>query len=108
MIYELRIYEALPGRLPALHARFKTHTLALFEKHGIKQVGFWTTYVGPSNNTLTYILVWESLEERQRVWDAFGTDPAWIEARTNSERDGPIVARVESMFLKPTEYSALQ
>ncbi len=108
MVYELRIYEALPGKLPALHNRFRTGTLKLFEKHGIRQVGFWTTYVGPSTNTLTYILQWEDLAERQRRWDAFTTDPEWHTVRADSERDGPLVARVQSMFLQPTDYSALQ
>jgi hypothetical protein len=108
MIYELRIYDAVPGKLPALHARFKNGALPLFEKHGIRPIAFWTTYVGPSTNTLTYILQWNDLGERQRVWDGFSSDPAWLAVRTESERDGPLVERVQSMFLKPTEYSALQ
>ncbi len=108
MIYELRVYEAMPGKLPALHARFKSNTLSLFAKHGIQPVGFWTTYVGPSTNTLTYLLQWDDLGERQRRWDAFSSDPDWHTARAESERDGPLVAHVQSMFLKPTDYSALQ
>ncbi len=77
MIDELRIYEALP----ALHERFRTGPLKLFEKHGIRQLGFWTTSVGPSTNTLTYILQWEELTERQRRWDAFTVDPDWHAVR---------------------------
>ncbi len=108
MVYELRIYEALPGKLPALHTRFRTGTLKLFEKHGIRQLGFWTTYVGPSSNTLTYILQWEDLAERQRRWDAITMDLDWHADKAESERGGPLVAQVQSMFLQHTDYSALQ
>jgi hypothetical protein len=108
MIYEMRLYEAAPGKLPALNARFTNATLGLFARHGIVAVGFWTTYIGPSANTLTYILAWEDLGERQRRWDAFQSDPDWIAAKGASERDGPLLVRVESIIMKPTEYSALQ
>jgi hypothetical protein len=107
MIHELRIYEAAPGKLPALHARFTEHTLRLFERHGITPVGFWTTYVGPSSTTLTYLLAWSDLGERQRRWDAFMADPEWIAARSESERDGPLTQRIESQFLLPTPYSPM-
>ena len=66
MIYELRIYRALPGRMPALLKRFETQTLRIWEKHGIRQAGFWTTLVGESNNDLTYLLAWDSLAEREK------------------------------------------
>jgi hypothetical protein len=108
MIYEMRIYEALPGKLPALNARFANHTLGLFARHGIVTVGFWTTYIGPSNNTLTYILAWDDLGARQQRWEAFQADPDWQAARADSERDGPLLARVESYLMKPTEYSPMQ
>jgi hypothetical protein len=64
-IYELRIYHAMPGRLPALLSRFQNHTLQIWEKHGIRQTGFWTTPLGESNQQLTYMLVWNSMAERQ-------------------------------------------
>src|SRR5580693_8122940 len=75
MIYETRVYRCLPGRLPALLKRFETITLKLWEKHGIKQAGFFTTLVGESNQELTYLLAWESLAEREKKWTAFQSDP---------------------------------
>src|SRR5262245_46455717 len=108
MIYELRIYDAMPGKLAALNARFTNATLGLFQKHGIKTVGFWTTYIGPNTNTLTYILAWENLAERQQRWDAFASDPEWLTARAESERDGPLTAQVQSIIMKPTDYSPLK
>ena len=81
MIYETRVYRCLPGRLPALLKRFETITLKLWEKHGIRQAGFFTTLVGESNQELTYLLAWESLAEREKKWTAFQSDPDWISAR---------------------------
>ena len=68
MIYELRIYSCLPGRLPALLKRFETATLKIWEKHGIKQAGFWTVLIGDGNHDLHYLLAWESLAEREKKW----------------------------------------
>ena len=108
MIHEMRIYHCAPGRLPALNQRFETTTLAYWEKYGIRQVGFWTTLVGSSNQALTYLLAWESLAEREHKWNAFASDADWIAKRAASERDGIIVERIENMFLNPTSYSALR
>jgi hypothetical protein len=108
MIYELRVYHCMPGRLPDLNQRFVSSALKLWEKHGIKQLGFWTTYVGPSNQTLTYMLVWDSLAERETRWGAFSNDPEWIEKRAQSEANGQIVERIENSFLTPTAYSSLR
>jgi hypothetical protein len=108
MIVELRVYHCLPGRQPALHARFANTTLALWEKHGIRQIGFFTNLVGPSNQTLTYLLAWDSLADRETRWNAFSTDPDWIAARAASEVDGPIVERIDNSLLIPTAYSALR
>lgn len=108
MIYELRVYTCLPGRLPALLKRFETATLRIWEKHGIRQAGFWTTMVGASNNELTYLIAWESLGERAARWSAFVTDPEWIAARDLSEKDGLIVANVANSFLAPTSFSSVK
>ena len=108
MIYELRIYRAVPGRLPNLLARFQNHTLRIWEKHGIRQTGFWTTLVGESNNELTYLVAWESLEERERKWNAFLADPEWSAVRAETEKDGPINANVSNQFLTPTAFSAVK
>ena len=108
MIYEMRRYRAMPGRLPALLKRFETRTLKIWDRMGIRQNGFWTTVIGPSHLELFYILVWDSMEERQRKWDAFMADPEWIEALAQSERDGIIVANAENSFMRPTSFSSLQ
>ncbi len=105
MIHELRIYECVPGKLPALNNRFETITLKLWEKHGIRQAGFWTTLIGQNNQILYYLLEWESLAERERKWNAFQADPEWQKARTETEKDGPIVAKVTNEILSPTPYS---
>ena len=108
MIYELRIYECLPGRMPALLKRFADHTLALWDKHGIRQAGFFTTVVGESSNRLTYLVAWESLAEREAKWKAFTTDPAWLKVRDESERDGPILASISNQLLTPTAFSSVK
>ena len=108
MIYELRVYRTLPGRLPNLLARFQNHTLRLWEKHGIRQAGFWTTLVGESANDLTYLLVWDSLAEREEKWPKFGTDPEWLAVRAESEKDGPINANVSNQLLVPTAFSSVK
>lgn len=106
MIYELRVYHCIPGRLPALLKRFETATIALFEKHGIRQVGFWTVAIGESNQDLVYLLQWESLADRDRKFAAFQSDPEWTAARSKSEEDGPIVASISNSILAPTKFSA--
>jgi len=108
MIYELRVYKAVPGRLPALMNRFANITLKLWEKHGIKQAGFWTTLVGDSNQELYYLLAWESLADREKKWAAFGADPEWQARRAETEKDGPIVANVANQLLSPTAFSSVK
>jgi hypothetical protein len=108
MIYEQRIYSCIPGRLPALLRRFEEKTLALWQKHGIRQAGFWTVMIGDGNNDLHYLLAWESLAERERKWGTFMADPEWITARADSEKDGPIIANVKSTILQPTAFSAVK
>ena len=108
MIYEMRVYRCLPGRLPALLKRFETITLKLWEKHGIKQAGFFTTLVGESNQELTYFLAWESLADREKKWTAFQGDQDWITARAKTEEDGQIVANIVSQLLVPTPFSSVK
>jgi hypothetical protein len=108
MIHELRIYHAVPGRMPDLNNRFSNITLKMWEKFGIRQVGFWTTLVGPSNNALYYLLEWQSLAEREQKWNAFAANPDWLAARAETEKNGPLVERVENIFLTPTAYSKLK
>jgi hypothetical protein len=108
MIYELRIYECVPGRLPDLNKRFSTITLGIWERHGIKQAGFWTTVIGESNMTLYYMLAWESLADRETKWNKFQADPEWHAARAETEKNGPIVAKVTNYILGPTPYSSVK
>ncbi len=107
MLYEYRRYEAAAGKAGALNARFRSATMALFEKHGFRVIGFWEPVTGASNE-LHYILGWEDLNERQRVWDAFQSDPAWQQTRQESERDGVLTARIHVQIWKPTDYSPLR
>ena len=108
LIHELRIYHCLPGRLPALLKRFETVTLGIWERHGIRQAGFWTVAIGESNLALYYLLEWESLAEREQKWAAFQDDPEWQAKRVESERDGPIIARVVNQILQPTSFSSVR
>ncbi len=108
MIYEQRIYTCIPGRLPALLARSENHALKIWEQHGIKQAGFWTVLVGDGNHDLHYMLAWESLAERETRWNAFQADPAWHQARDDSEKAGPLIANIKSSFLKPTAFSSVK
>jgi hypothetical protein len=108
MIYEMRVYRCLPGRLPALLKRFEQTTLKLWEKHGIRQAGFFTTLVGESNQELTYFLAWESLAEREKKWNAFATDSEWLAARAKSEEDGQIVDNIANQMLAPTAFSTVK
>jgi hypothetical protein len=108
MIYEMRVYRCVPGRLPALLKRFEQTTLKLWEKHGIRPSGFFTTLVGESNQELTYLLAWESLAEREQKWNAFAADPEWLAARAKTEEDGQIVGNIVNQILAPTAFSTMK
>ena len=108
MIHEMRVYHCLPGRLPALLKLFETITLEIWQRHGIRQAGFWTVLVGESNQDLVYLLAWESMAERERIWNGFMNDPEWIAKRAETERDGQIVASITNSFLQPTGFSAVR
>ena len=105
-VYELRTYYCVPGRLEALHKRFKDHTLKLFEKHGMKNEMYWTpTDPKLKDHVLIYIVSHDSVEAAKKSWDAFRSDPDWIKARDASEKDGKIVDKVESVYMTATEFS---
>lgn len=108
MLFELRTYTAVPGRLPDLLKRFETITLGIWERFGIRQAGFWTVQIGESNVRLYYMLQWESLAERERIWNAFMADPDWQARRAETEKNGPLVASVVNAILEPTAFSALK
>ena len=108
MIHELRIYHCAPGRLAALNNRFETITLKIWEKHGIRQAGFWTVLIGENNHDLYYLLEWADLAEREQRWNAFQSDPEWIAARAETEKDGPLLNHISNYILTPTSYSKVQ
>ena len=108
MIYEYRVYTAMPGRLPDIMARFRDHTLGIWDRIGIRAEGFWTPLIGPINNDLTYDLVWESLAQREDLWTKFLADPEWQAARAASEANGPLLSNVASQFLTPTPFARLR
>ena len=108
MIHELRVYYCAPGKMPDLNKRFANVTLKLWDKHGIRQVGFWTVYLGANSNALYYMLEWDSLADRQKKWDAFGADPEWLAGRADSEKNGAILTHIDSTILTPTPYSKLK
>ncbi len=108
-VFELRTYTAHEGKLDALHSRFRDHTLKLFEKHGMKNIGYWTPRDSPlSPTTLIYIVAHESPEAAKASWAAFRNDPDWQKASKASEADGKIVAKLDSVYLDPTDYSPLK
>ncbi len=102
-VYELRTYTTYPGRLPALHKRFRDHTMDLFKKHGITNVMYWTPV--DKEDTLIYVIKHASPEAAKKSWDGFRNDPAWKKVAKESEADGKIVMKVQSVYMKATDYS---
>ncbi len=108
-VFELRTYYTNPGKMQALHARFREVTNKLFEKHGMTIVGFWNP-IDPkeADRKLIYILAYPSKEAADKSWKAFRDDPDWKTAKEASEKNGVLVEKVESVFLNPTDYSPLK
>jgi hypothetical protein len=110
-VFELRTYTTPPGKLDALKARFRDHTVKLFEKHGMTNIGYWVPQDAPQkDNTLVYLLAHSSREAAAKSWAAFRTDPDWVKAKAESEKDGPLTIQggVTSVFLDPTDFSAIK
>lgn len=105
-LFEMRTYHTHPGKLPDLHKRFREHTNALFVKHGMTLVGYWVPE--DQEETLVYILAYPGKEAREKAWKGFMNDPDWKAAFEASHADGPLVKKVESQFLKATDYSPIQ
>ena len=108
--FELRTYTAAPGKLEELHARFRNHTMKLFKKHGMEVVGFWgpTDKEKGSENTLVYVMAFPSREARDQAWKEFRADPEWQKAQTESEKNGKLTEKVESVILMATDYSPIK
>ena len=108
-VFELRTYTTFPGRLDALHARFADHTIRIFERHGMTNIGYFTPQDAPlAENTLVYILAHDSREAAKASWASFIADPEWQKAYEESKRDGDIVEKLESVFLDATDYSMMK
>lgn len=104
-VYEYRVYYVHPGKMPDLLKRFRDHTCALFEKHGMKNIGYWLPVDPARDQELHYVIEHQSRDAAKASWKAFGTDPEWIKVRDASEAAGKIVAKVDSTYLAATDYS---
>jgi hypothetical protein len=108
-VFEMRTYFAHPGKMEALHARFRDHTCRLLQKHGMTLVGFWVPAdAKEAQRKMVYLVAHASREAAEKSWQAFRDDPEWQKAKTASEKGGPLVERLESVFLNPTDYSPLK
>ena len=108
-VFELRTYTANPGKFDAMKARFRDHIIPLFKKHNLTVVGFWTYADAPaSENTLVYVLAHESREAAKKNWAAFSADPTRKQVWADTEKDGPINMKVESVYLNPTDFSPVK
>ena len=108
-VFEMRTYIAAPGKLDDLNARFRNHTNTLFKKHGMEMIGYWTPTADPAaNNTLIYILAYPSKDAADKAWKAFRDDPEWKKVVQETEANGKLVEKVESVYMKPTDYSPIK
>jgi hypothetical protein len=108
-VFELRTYTTNPGKLEALKARFRDHTIEIFKRHGMTSIGYWVpTDPEKSQNTLVYIIAHSSMEQAKKNWDDFRKDPEWMKVSADSEKDGKIVTHVDSVYMTPTEFSMLK
>jgi hypothetical protein len=109
-VYELRTYTCNEGKLEALKARFRDHTIEIFKRHGIESLGYWVPQdPALSKTTLIYIVVHPSLEAAKKNWAEFMADPEWVKVAADSQKDGRILAKApESVFMDPTDFSKLK
>jgi hypothetical protein len=107
-VYELRTYTCYEGKLDALKARFRDHTIRIFNRHGMESIGYWVPQDERSKTTLIYILAHPSLEAAKKNWTDFRNDPEWKKVSTESEANGKIVQKVESVFMDPADFSMLK
>lgn len=108
-VFEIRTYVASAGKLDALKARFRDHTIRIFNRHNMTSIAYWQPVDGPgANSTLTYILAHESREAAAKNWAAFNADPEWVKVRTESNAAGNLVARVDSYFANPSDFSPIK
>jgi hypothetical protein len=103
-VFEIRTYHTLPGRLEALQKRFREHTLKMFEKHDMTNVGYWVPQDSPAKETtLIYVISHASREAAKANWAAFVADPEWKKIAADSQVDGKIIDRIESVYMDATD-----
>jgi hypothetical protein len=108
-VFELRTYTAPEGKLSALEARFRDHTRRIFDKHGMTSIGYWVPQDAPaSQNTLIYILAHPSREAAKKNWAEFSADPEWQKVSAESQKDGRIVSKVDSVFMDALDFSPIK
>lgn len=108
-VFEIRTYTTLPGRLDALNARFRNHTMRIFAAHGMTSIGYWVPQDSPrKENTLVYIIAHASRAQAALNWQAFVQDPEWKRVAADSEKDGKIIEKIESVFVDATDYSPIK
>jgi NIPSNAP len=108
-VFEIRTYTTPEGKLDELHKRFREHTMKIFERHGMTNIGYWTPQDPPlAGRTLIYVISHKSREDAKKNWAEFGADPEWKKVKSASEANGPIVTKVESVFVDATDYSPMK
>lgn len=108
-VFELRTYTAQPGKFEAMKTRFRNHIIPLFKKHNLTVVGFWTPADAPaSENTLIYVLAHPSREAAKKNWDGFRSDPERVKVWAETEKDGPINLKVDSVYMNPLDFSPIK
>jgi hypothetical protein len=109
-VFELRTYYLNEGKLGDLHKRFRDHTCSLLKKHGAELIGFWTPLdeKDGKGDKLIYLVAFPNRDAARKTWEAFGTDPEWKKVREASHQNGVLVKKFESVFMEPTDYSAMK
>ena len=109
-VFEMRTYVAFEGKTQDMHKRFRDHTVTLFKKHGMESIGYWVPEDDKdgAGRTLVYLIAHKSREQAKKNWSAFAADPEWKQVASASEKDGKLVEKVISVYLDPTDYSAIK
>jgi hypothetical protein len=108
-VFELRTYTCNEGKLPDLLARFRNHTMTIFERHGMTNIAYWVPQDSPAHeNTLIYVIAHASRDAAKKNWAEFGKDPEWQKVQKDSEANGKIVIKAESVFMDPTDFSPVK
>jgi hypothetical protein len=107
-VFELRTYHCFPGKLETLKTRFRDHTIRIFKKHGMESIGYWVPQNEGHDNTLIYIIAHASRDQAKKNWDDFRNDPEWKKVAADSEANGKIVEKVDSVYMDPADFSHIK